>query len=655
LAHIPLRSHVLIAASYAAIAVAYSWPLPLHFSTHLTGATTGDTGVYVWNQWVFQREILDQHRLPYFTDAIFSLTGDDANLSLHNYTTFQNLLALPLMRSLGVVATFNVVMLLTRVLTAFSMFLLARQVTGRIAEAWIAGLAFAWSPILVTRSTGHFSLVAAAPLAIFLLFLAANADRERWGWRQSLALGLSLWWAASADAYYGVFCLLIGALFLGTRLLRVTRLTQDPARGVRIGLDAGIAAMAALVLAIALRGGWRFAIFDQPVSVRSLYTPVLLLTVLASARIAWHYRLHLADIHGGDAWRAVRVVTGTGVATAVLLSPMLYAIARRVMLNGLESAPPLWRSSPRGVDVVALFLPNPNHPLAPAWLQDWLSAPTPDAYLENVVSIPLVAIAVAATAWACGWQPARWWLLLTGSFGLLALGPFVHVAGVNTFVPGPWALLRYVPIVGLARTPSRFSVVMMLGVAVLLAAALSWVTARLPRHRRLILTCAIGALLVELLPAPRPLYSGEVPSIYTYIASSPLDTRVLHLPFGVRDGTMSEGDFSAQTQFFQTAHGRRLIGGYLSRVSPRRRAAVRNEPVLAALMTLSENRNLSIDDYTHLLHGAPDFFRRANVGFVVINRTRMPQALDEIAIGVLGLELIDTDGPFELYRPAWSP
>ena len=57
-------------------------------------------------------------------------------------------------------------------------------------------------------------------------------------------------------------------------------------------------------------------------------------------------------------------------------------------------------------------------------------------------------------------------------FGLLALGPFIHVAGINTYVPGPWALLRYVPLVGLVHTPARFSIVLMLAVAVVVADAL---------------------------------------------------------------------------------------------------------------------------------------------------------------------------------------
>ena len=55
--------------------------------------------------------------------------------------------------------------------------------------------------------------------------------------------------------------------------------------------------------------------------------------------------------------------------------------------------------------------------------------------------------------------------------------------------------------------------------------------------------------------------------------------RVLELPFGVRDGTSLDGQLHRRgTQYFQTAHGKAIIGGYLSRVSPRaaaRRPAAR--------------------------------------------------------------------------------
>src|SRR4026209_1939596 len=97
-----LRRELTALVGYAVIAVAFSWPLVLHLGTYLTGPPDGDTGVYVWNQWVFKHELLVHRQLPFFTNSIFSMTPE-ANLSLHNYTAFQNLLALPLSGMLGVV------------------------------------------------------------------------------------------------------------------------------------------------------------------------------------------------------------------------------------------------------------------------------------------------------------------------------------------------------------------------------------------------------------------------------------------------------------------------------------------------------------------------------------------------------------------------
>ncbi len=147
---------------FCSLAVAFSWPLPLHLSTHLTGAPSGDTGVYVWNLWVFRHEILQQH-VPLQTNAVLSLSPP-VDLTLHNYTLFMNVLAFPLIGPLGLLGAFNVVYLAMMALTAWCTARLAYVLCGRGWEAWLAGVAFAFSPVLMARSTAHFSLVAAAPL-----------------------------------------------------------------------------------------------------------------------------------------------------------------------------------------------------------------------------------------------------------------------------------------------------------------------------------------------------------------------------------------------------------------------------------------------------------------------------------------------------------
>jgi len=634
---------------YAVIAVAFSWPLVLHFGTYLTGPPDGDTGVYVWNQWVFRHEILVHRQLPFFTNSIFSMTPE-ANLSLHNYTAFQNLLALPLLGVLGVVATFNLIFLLMVVLTAYSTFLLARHVTGRFSESWLAGLMFAWSPLLVTRGMGHFSLVAAAPLAIFLLVLMKADGHERF--RDAVALGAVVAWAATCDAYYAVFCLLIGAVFLVARVVAIHNSRQSGrARAARWAVDVLLLCAAGLVGAIAITGGWTSSIFGFPISAKGLYTPVLIMSVLAFLRLGWHLRASPRPGAEVDAKRLVFLTVAAGVVAAVILSPVLYAVGERLTAGELKSPGVLWRSSPGGVDLFALVLPNPNHPLTPQVIADWL-ATFQGGYLEAVVSIPFVALITMVVAWRRGWRASRWWTALAIAFGALALGPFVHVGGLNTYVPGPWALLRFVPVLGLTRMPSRFSVVLMLAVAVLFAAALEWLGRTYPHRRRLILVTVGILLLAELLPAPLTLHSAAVPRFYERVAAAPGDVRVLELPTGIRDGTSSIGNFIARSQYFQTMHEKPLIGGYLSRVGGRSIADVRRIDMLDALIVLSEGGTLSPEREAALISGGPAFIREANLGFVIVDRLRSPTALIDFAKRALHLSYVDRDGVFELYQPA---
>ena len=634
---------------YAVIAVAFSWPLVLHFGTYLTGPPDGDTGVYVWNQWVFRHEILVHRQLPFFTNSIFSMTPE-ANLSLHNYTAFQNLLALPLVGVLGVVATFNLIFLLMVVLTAYSTFLLARHVTGRFSESWLAGLMFAWSPLLVTRGMGHFSLVAAAPLAIFLLVLMKADGHERF--RDAVALGAVVAWAATCDAYYAVFCLLIGAVFLVARVVAIHNSRQSGrARAARWAVDVLLLCAAGLVGAIAITGGWTSSIFGVPISAKGLYTPVLIMSVLAFLRLGWHLRASPRPGAEVDAKRLVFLTVAAGVVAAVILSPVLYAVGERLTAGELKSPGVLWRSSPGGVDLFALVLPNPNHPLTPQVIADWL-ATFQGGYLEAVVSIPFVALITMVLAWRRGWRASRWWTALAIAFGALALGPFVHVGGLNTYVPGPWALLRFVPVLGLTRMPSRFSVVLMLAVAVLFAAALEWLGRTYPHRRRLILVTVGILLLAELLPAPLTLHSAAVPRFYERVAAAPGDVRVLELPTGIRDGTSSIGNFIARSQYFQTMHEKPLIGGYLSRVGGRSIADVRRIDMLDALIVLSEGGTLSPEREAALISGGPAFIREANLGFVIVDRLRSPTALIDFAKRALHLSYVDRDGVFELYQPA---
>ena len=520
--------------------------------------------------------------------------------------------------------------------------------TNRAFESWLAGALFSWSPWIVTRGIGHFSLVAAAPLPLFILLLLRRSDRPRL--RDGLALGATICWAATTDPYYAVYCVMIAAVFLAVRTVHVTPDEGRAAEAVPRVLDLMLVCVAGFAVSLLIGHGWQLTVLRIRLSAHELYTPMLLLTILALLRIAWPHRHVGVSIDRAQLFRLTRVASVAALVSAVMLSPVLYAVGVRVRDAGFESSSILWRSSPPGVDLVNFVLPNPNHPLAPAALRAWLS-PRPDQYLETVASLTLVAIVTIVAAIRTGWRPSVFWIALTVAFGLLSLGPFVHIAGANTHIPGPWALARYLPLVRLARTPARMAVVLMLAVSVLFAAALWWLGEKWPGRRRAILLTVTPLLLFELLPAPRPLYSAGVPRFYERIAAAQGDGRVLELPLGVRDGTSSVENVTARSQFFQTVHGKPLIGGYLSRVSRRRVSEIRSFAMLDVLITLSEGGEIDDQRKAALTARGPEFVRSALVGFVVIERPRASPGLQAFAIRAFRLERIDGDAQFDLYTP----
>ena len=643
-------SQLAVVLGYVLVASAFTWPLPIQLGTHLTGDPGGDTSVYVWNQWVFHRETLSGNN-PFGTAEILSLT-DRIDLSQHNYTVFLNLLALPLISLFGVVASFNLVYLAMSVLTAVMTYGLARASTAATrVEAFLAGVVFAWSPVLMARSTGHFSLAAAAPLPAFIWALV-NAERDR-SVKNAALVGLCMAWAALCDAYYGVYCLMIAGLYVGATVLRVTRAaTPAPRRPWVWLLDVLIVCLGGVVTGLAFGRGGDFEVLGISVHMRSLYTPVLVLTVLVAVRVVawWRPRLMRMPDLGPLPFKAILVA---GLACAGPLSPVLYGTVERMVDGRFVSPKIFWRSSPGGVDLLAFVTPNPNHPVM-RWLtgDQQLSAPT--RFVEYTASFSLVAILVVfAAVWLAKYRPKAGWWWITIGFALLALGPFIYVAGVNTHVPGPWSLLRYVTPIALARMPTRFAIVAALGLAMLMAGALAAIGGQWPQRRRAITALVAVLLAMELWPAPRTLYSAEISPIYDRIAADARPVRVLSLPFGVRDGTWETGNFRPRSLFNQTRHGKPLIGGYLSRISPQRVDRMRGAyPTLDALIKLSERGPIGPDVARTLQERGNRLIEQGQVGYVVIDSRYIPPERAQLVIDAFKLRPVLQDRHLTLFVPA---
>src|SRR5262245_2312880 len=240
-----------IPASFIALACGLTWPLVLHLRTHLLGDPTGDTGVYVWNLWIFRHELLRHGHLPFSTDHVFSYTGG-SDFALHNYTPIAGLLGAPLISLIGVVAAFNVVMIALIAVTGFSTFLLARQLGLSRFAAWTAGAVFIASPVLTARQTAHFSLVIAAPLPLFLWALLRTFETGRI--RDAVVVRAVCAAASYADAYYSIYCVLMGVFVVFWRYTRVA--VRGPSSSTAGAWSRGIEAAILLLTSVIV---WRVA------------------------------------------------------------------------------------------------------------------------------------------------------------------------------------------------------------------------------------------------------------------------------------------------------------------------------------------------------------------------------------------------------------
>ena len=402
------------------------------------------------------------------------------------------------------------------------------------------------------------------------------------------AAGATVAWAFLSDAYYAVYCLLMAGFMACYTMFSVeTRPATVRRVWPRTLVDLAIVCLAGLIVGILLRGGGQVDVFGIRVSFTRLYTPVLMLTLMIGIRV-W---MTVRPAHREPccrSWRTRRRRPSALVACVAILSPR--AVGDGVELRAAQLDQPAdlvaeqrARRRPAGVLRAEPSAPRGSGRCRSDGCRRCRAASTRTSRrCPGWRSLTIVG----AVLWA-GFRPLKGWVVFTGVFAWLALGPFVIVAQQLTYVPTPWALLRYLPIIGAARMPTRMTILVMLGLSMLLAMAVHHLRSR-SRHPRL-LVAAIGALLLfELLPAPRTLYSAEIPAVYRVVAADPRPIRVLSLPFGLRDGLSSRGNYSSSSQFYQTFHEKRLVGGYISRLPGESIERYRRNRTLRVLLRLSE-------------------------------------------------------------------
>ena len=640
---------VIAAGAFLVLAIVLSWPLALQLSTTVPGPP-GDNVAFVWNFW-WMREALSTLSSPLFTPYLFAPYGVD--LTLNTTTPLPALVGATVLAPFSVLTALNLVTLAALALNGFVAFLLARRFTPDDGAAFAGGVVFATSAFISAHLLGHFNLTSAFVLP---LFIWQCLDAVKGSKAAAARAGLVLAATAYIDYYYVVYELAIGVVLFARAAAdwSVRRRTPPPfARRLSWVIGAVALAAAGVIVGIWTTGGGAFEVAGQAVSMRTTYNPRQAFWVLAVIWIGLRTWPAVTLRRRSD-WRpqpSVRAILSAGLVFAVVASPLIWHGVQLMASGDYVSQRYFWRTAPPGVDVSTLFLGNPLHPLwGPAVLglyERFQLNQTESLAWLGVVPVCLAFLAIRRERSSAA---VRLWITLAAVFGIWALGPRLVAFGADTGFILPQTLLRYVPILSNARMPGRAMVVVDLAVAVLAAIALARIRMQV-RRPMLVTVAAVLAVLVDQIPAPFPLLALDRPAIYETLRDRPEPGAVCELPVGTVDGFGTTGRLDPRALFYQTIHRRPIVGGMISRLPPSVRAGYDQDPLLSALLRLSDPRPLDAETRALPDRGrALEAFRANGIRFVMLDRAAAPPALVDYVDQVLPLVPISREGGRTLYQ-----
>ncbi|HEX9077645.1 MAG TPA: hypothetical protein VF932_17805, partial [Anaerolineae bacterium] len=239
------------------------------------------------------------------------------------------------------------------------------------------------------------------------------------------------------------------------------------------------------------------------------------------------------------------------------------------------------------VDLLGFTAPTSLHPLDRYWVQELsqVRQGTSRFIDVNTVFLGYVTLALAAAGVVRYWKALKLWAASAIAFAVLCLGPLLHINGQSVFdfdslqvtFPLPFLLLHYIPLLKENRVPNRFSVLVMLSLAVPVGFAITWVIQRVRSKTRaatgrtagfVVASIVLILILFEHAAVPLPLTDARVPEVYAQISRDPGDFAVLTLPLGWRNSFGQLGAEDTRAQYYQSVSNKFTFSGNIQRNPP---------------------------------------------------------------------------------------
>jgi hypothetical protein len=294
------------------------------------------------------------------------------------------------------------------------------------------------------------------------------------------------------------------------------------------------------------------------------------------------------------------------VIALALMAPALLPLIRETLAG--DSAEELYivSASDPEQDLLAWIIPQHQHPLGKLHTRIFRGYSQNEARAHHSAFLGYVAVGlgVVGVVKRRGHRQTWFWLGLAILCFVFALGPNLRFDdGEYPQIPLPYRLIGWMPPVQMLRHPHRFTALLGLPVAVLAGFGASvlkaWVLGRRRGRERPVFTGAftvlLGALiLVDYFSIPADMVSARVPAFYAALAEEPGDFAIVGLP--------GKRQITERYMFYQTVHGRPILSGHVSRLSPQAMEFADSVPLVAGMYRSSTGGiNTEVSDISRQL------------------------------------------------------
>ncbi len=181
----------------------------------------------------------------------------------------------------------------------------------------------------------------------------------------------------------------------------------------------------------------------------------------------------------------------------------------------------------------------------------------------------------------------KFWSIAALLFSLLSLGPLLRVKGNTSFtvfhtsIPLPYLGLYYIiPFLDNCRTTGRFFVIASLSFAVLAGYGISEVLKTINTNKKIVAIVISSLIIFEYLAIPFPVSAVNKPLFYKEISQDKDNYALLEIPATLRYSA------SGEIIYYQTIHGKPVVGNWAARMPANARNFELNTPVIKELTYL---------------------------------------------------------------------